>query len=371
MGHAANHQYSAGKNLMAIEQFTVFTEGDELYDDMLASIRLAKTSIVLESYIFEPDVIGVRFIDALIERASSGIKIRLHLDCFGSSSLLLSTEVERMATAGIELKWFNPWRWYKPHRFIRRNHRKLMVIDSRSVWLGGFNIHKENSLREFGKDRWLDTQIRIDGPLAEHAQVYFDRLWQGRRDWSPSFDMHTGSILVSNHNLLQRHQLRRMLAMKFYNARKQILLCTPYFMPDRFIQRQMVKAAKRGMDVRLLLPYITDSVLTQWVARATYSSLMASGIRVYEYKPRFLHAKMMIIDDDWCTVGSANLDFRSFFINFEINLVSTRSELVNRLQDIFIEDLELCREIDPDRWAHRRGLWWFYQAAGWVLRWIL
>jgi len=356
---------------MNTDQFTVFTEGDKLYEDMLASIRLAESSIAMESYIFEPDNIGHLFIDALVERARAGIYVRLHLDAFGSVSLAASDEAERMAAAGIELKWFNPWRWYKPHRFNRRNHRKLLVIDGRTAWLGGFNIHRENSLREYGQDRWLDIQVRIDGPIAEQVQVYFDRLWLGRRDWSPSFDVQAASMLVSNHNWLQRRQLRRMLALKFYQARKHIWLCTPYFMPDSFLQRQMIKAARRGIDVRLLLPYKTDRPVTQWVARAEYTSLMAAGIRIYEYEPRFIHAKMMIIDSDWCSVGSANLDYRSFFVNYEINLVSTREDLVKCLQGIFSEDLKLSRAMDPRRWAERGGLWWFYQAAGWVLRRIL
>ena len=131
-------------------RFTVYTEGDTLYDDMLRGIAAAKSSIAMESYIFNPDPVGIRFIDALIERVRAGVQVRLHLDAFGSLSLALSTEDSRMRDAGIELKWFNTLRWYKPLRFNRRNHRKLLIIDQKSVWLGGFNIHKENSRRESG-----------------------------------------------------------------------------------------------------------------------------------------------------------------------------------------------------------------------------
>lgn len=356
---------------MSTDKFTVFTEGDELYKDMLDSIENAQYSITLETYIFEPDVIGLRFIDALINRAHSGVKIRLHLDSFGSMSIHQSKNDERLTQAGIELKWFNSLRWYMPHKFNRRNHRKLLVIDERIVWLGGFNIHKENSLKEYGKERWLDTQVRIDGPLARQAQIYFDRLWQGRRNWSVAHDLHATSTLVSNHNWLQRHHLRRMLAIHFRKARKQICLCTPYFMPDAFLQRQMVKAAKRGIDVHLILPYITDRPATQWVARAEYTVLTAAGVHIYEYEPRFIHTKMMIVDDSWCSIGSANLDYRSFFINYEINLVSTRSDLVSQLYAIFNEDLKLSRAIDPAIWAKKGGLGWAYRVAAWILRRIL
>lgn len=373
MGHSesAGTDRTDNNNVMPRNKITVFTEGDTLYEDMLTSIAAAQASIVMESYIFEPDEIGLLFIDALIERARAGVDVRLHMDAFGSHGLADSPHAQAMIDAGVALRWFNPLRWLRFIRFNQRNHRKLLVIDGRTVWLGGFNIHRENSLREFGQQRWLDIQIRVDGPLAGEAQLYFDRLWKGQRDWSPTFNRETEGSLVSNHNLLQRHQLRRMLAMQFYKAKKQIWLCTPYFMPDHFLQQQMVKAARRGIDVRLLLPYKTDRPVTQWVARATYTSLIACGVRIYEFEPRFIHAKMMIIDNDWCTVGSANLDYRSFFVNYEINMVSTRIDLIAQLQQIYSGDLAQSREIDPQKWAQRAWQQRIYQVIGSVLRRIL
>jgi len=353
-----------------LDRFTVFTEGDDLYDDMILAIEAAESSIALESYIFEPDAVGMRFIEALIRRARAGVRVQLHLDMFGSLALMLGKQDTRMVEEGIELKWFNP-RWYKPLRFNRRNHRKLLVIDDRSAWLGGFNIHKENSLREFGPDRWHDTHVRVDGPVAAQARVYFDRLWQGRRDWSPAYNRHADAMLVSNQNWLQRHQLRRMLTLQFHQARKCIWMCTPYFMPDHFLQRQMVKAARRGIDVRLLLPYESDRPLAQLVAQAAYASLMASGIRIYEYEPRFLHTKIITVDDDWCTIGSTNLDYRSFFINYEINLVSSRAELVRQLQQNMIADMDKSLRVSPAQWAEQ-GRWsWAYLWIGSLLRRIL
>lgn len=354
-----------------LNRFTVYTDGDDLYDDMLRGISAAQSGISLESYIFDPDAVGIRFIDALVERARAGVRVRLNLDSFGSMSLALSAESSRLQEAGVELKWFNPLRWYKPLRYNRRNHRKLLIVDQQSVWLGGFNIHKENSRREFGEDCWHDTQVRIDGPLAAQAQVYFDRLWQGHRDWAPAYDRDADTTLVSNQNWLQRHQLRRMLTLQFYRARKCIWICTPYFMPDHFLQRQMVKAAKRGLDVRLLLPYQTDRPFTQLIARATYASLMASGISIYEYKPCFIHAKTILVDDDWGTTGSANLDYRSFFINYEINLVSSNSELIEQLRKNMEVDIKNSRQINPDLWNDRRWKWWLYRLVGRIFRNIL
>lgn len=353
------------------DRFTVFTEGDALYDDMVMAINAASESIVMESYIFEADAVGLRFIDALVQRARAGVRVRMHLDAFGSMTLAYSPEVARIRDAGIELKWYNPLRWYTPLRFNRRNHRKLLVIDDKSVWLGGFNIHKENSMAVTGPDRWHDTHVRIDGPLATQARIYFDRLWQDHRDWSPVFIRHADSMLVSNHNWLQRHQLRRMLAMRFHQARSRIWMCTPYFMPDHFLQRQMTRAARRGIDVRLLLPYESDRPITQLVARATYASLMASGIKIFEFEPRFLHAKIIIIDDDWSTIGSSNLDYRSFFVNYEINLVSSRPDLARQLGENLAADMARSIQITPQDITGQRWKWWLLRQTGSVLRRIL
>jgi len=352
-------------------RFRVFNEGDELYEDMICSIQTARSCIALESYIFEPDITGTRFVEALLRSSATGVRVQVHLDAFGSMGLALSPLADRLRGAGVDLKWYNPLRWYKPLHFNRRNHRKLMIVDNRSVWLGGFNIHDENSLTVTGSGRWHDTHIRIDGPLASQARLYFDRLWQGNRDWSPGVYSDTDSTLVSNHNWLQRHQLRRMLAMRFHQARHRIWLCTPYFMPDHFLQRQMTRAARRGIDVRLLLPYESDRPLTQIVARAAYASLMAAGIRIFEFEPRFLHAKIIVIDDNWSTLGSSNLDYRSFFVNYEINLVSSRPDLALQLGENLAADMERSIQITPQDIAGQPWKWWLLRQAGSLLRRIL
>ena len=352
-------------------RFTVFTEGDELYADMLAAIHAARGSIDLECYIFDPDVIGMRFIDALIARARDGVQVRLHLDAFGSISLAFSHVETRLHEAGVELKWFNPWRWYAPLRFNRRNHRKLLVVDGDTAWLGGFNIHVDNSLQEFGQGRWRDTQVRIEGPLGAEAQEYFNYLWEGRRRWRPGIKDKADSFLVSNHNILQRHRFRRLLLNQFRSAQRSICLSTPYFMPDRLTQKAMARAARRGIEVKLLVPFKTDRPMTQLAARAAYGMLLDAGVRIFEYQPRILHAKTAIFDDEECTVGTANLDYRSFFVNFELNLVSFDRGLVQRLAEDFRRDLQESEEVTPTRWAERGLLRRVGELIGWLARKIL
>lgn len=356
---------------MITNKFQIYTEGDDLYQDMLACISRAKKSILLESYIFEPDETGKSFIDALLERASAGVEVRIHLDAFGSLNLSMSKELDRIKKSNINLKWYNPWCWYRPLKFNRRNHRKLLVVDESIAWLGGFNIHDENSLSEFGKERWLDTHARIDGPLAAYTQKLFEQLW----DKSPIPYREIGheleSIIVSNVSWRQRRQFRQILINQIKTATKQIWLCTPYYMPDRFLQIQIINAARRGVDVRLLLPYKTDRPVARWVARAAYYSLINSGVRIFEYSPRFLHSKIMLIDKQWTTIGSTNIDYRSFFINLEINLMSSDISLIESLSNIYINNLSVSEEISADSLVQNKLISAIYIWLGKIFRKIL
>lgn len=348
--------------------FAVFTDGDELYDDMLWHIRHAQQSIRLESYIFENDAVGSEFVEACCERARAGVEVRMHLDALGSLSLSLSDAPERLRSSGVDLKWFNPAKLGRLLKLNRRNHRKLLVVDDVTAWLGGFNIHEESSRRYFGEQCWRDTQIRIKGQLARVAAEYFDNLWNGRRDWRAQADTSRGAFLVSNHNLRQTHRFRRLLKRRMRHAKESVWLTTPYFMPDHGTQHEMARAAKRGVDVRLLVPYKTDRPVTQWAARAAYAHLLAAGVRIYEYQPRLLHAKTVVIDSNWCTIGTANIDYRSFYVNYELNLISNRTDLAGILRKNFLDDLEQSREIAGATWS-RRG--WAMRAAeliGWAAR---
>ena len=349
---------------MSENRFQIFTEGDDLYQDMLASIATAQQSIVFESYIFEPDAIGKTFIDALLERANSGIEVRLHLDAFGSLELSSSNQIERIESSDIKIKWYNPWCWYRPFRYNHRNHRKLLVIDNTTAWLGGFNIHNENSLREFGEDRWLDTHVRIEGPLAGNVTTLFEQLWNKPHSPPPDEDINPATAVITNLTWRQRRKFRQLLTSQFKSAKKQLWLCTPYFMPDRFLEHQLVRAARRGVDVRLLLPYKTDRPVARWVARAAYHSLIKSGVRIYEYSPRFIHAKIMLIDNQWASIGSTNLDYRSFFINLELNLVSCEPYLIDRLNEVYNENLKLSTEISTRNLIQNKWLSACYQALG-------
>lgn len=330
----------------------LFIEGDELYAAMLASIASARHSIKLESYIFADDEIGRRFAIALGERARAGVQVLVNIDAAGSL-FWASRRLERMlADDGVQVHWFHRWSWRDPWRYNRRNHRKLLVTDQRVGFLGGFNIHRENSREIYGEARWRDTHVEVQGQLARNLQTLFDAFWRGQRRRYPVMHSRKGD-LITNHSHRGRRLLRNLYAERFGIARQRIWLTTPYFVPDIRTQRGLKDAARRGLDVRVMVPRKSDIPIAQWAAHAAYASLLRKGVKIYEYLPRILHAKTVVIDGSWSSVGTANIDYRSFFLNYELSLVSRDHSFAAALEAQYLVDLDECEQVYPTRWAQR------------------
>lgn len=345
-----------------------FIEGDELYQAMLADIASAQQRIQLESYIFADDETGQRFAAALVERAQAGVDVRVHIDAAGSLFLVSRRLVHGLRKHRVRLRRFHRWSWRKPLRYNRRNHRKLLVVDEKYAYLGGFNIHRESSQAVFGKERWRDTHVRFEGLLAAQAAQLFDRFWQGDRRWMPPLAADARSELMPNHSRSCREQLRCIFTDMFTRAEHSIHLTTPYFAPDRRTQRLLKAAANRGVDVRLLVPRKSDIKLARWAAQAAYAGLLDGGIRIYEYLPRMLHAKTIVADSNYATVGTANLDYRSFFLNYELNLFTRDPAFCSLLQAQFYTDLEAAEEISLKKWNRRFWGGRLFELVGWMAR---
>ena len=348
---------------------TLFVEGDALYDAMLADIALAQSAIRLESYLFADDEIGSQFIDALGRVSHSGIAAMLRLDAVGSWGGLRRSSVASLVHDGVMLRWSRAWSWRHPWVLLGRNHRKLLIVDDRVAYLGGFNIHRDSSRRVVGEGRWRDTHVRIAGPLVQDAIAVFDRYMRLGRLWEPRTTR--GSYLLPNRTAHCRHRLRCAFTDRFRSARERVWLTTPYFVPDRHSQRRLCEAAQRGVDVRLLVPGKNDVAIAQWASRAAYSHLLAAGVRIFEYQPRVLHAKTALVDRDWGTVGTANFDYRSFFVNDELNLFSDDALFNAELAAQFERDLSVSREVTAEPWRHRRWRAPIAEAIGWwARRWL-
>jgi cardiolipin synthase len=345
-----------------------FVDGDALYAAMLADIGAARTRVRMESYIYAADEVGRAIAAALIERAGAGCVVQLRVDALGSFDTLDATLARELTDGGVQLEWCRRWNWRRPFEIHRRNHRKLLIVDQRCCFLGGFNVHREASQRAYGVDHWRDTHVRLTGDLVDHAIAAFDEYQQlgWRRRWRQLRGRH--GYLVPNLGLKRRYLLHRWLKRRFGKARQRIWLTTPYFVPPASIQRALVAAAGRGIDVRVLVPRRSDVRLAQWASRAAYARLLAGGVRIHEYLPRMLHAKTAVIDDNWSMVGTANLDYRSLFINDELVLWSDHPALHQRLVADFQHDLGQAEEITRQRWTRRFGLNWIAELIGWLAR---
>ncbi|KAB7622816.1 cardiolipin synthase B [Alkalilimnicola sp. S0819] len=338
---------------------------------MCAAIQRARRRVDLEVYIFECDELGQRFVHALCAAARRGVRVRLLVDAFGSLWGVPARVERELLAAGVAVRRFHRWRWRSPLRYNRRNHRKLLLVDEESAFMGGFNIHRLSSRELYGEARWRDTHVRLGGDLVRQASESFELFWQGRRERHLPIRLSAEQVLLSNHNLYARRRLRRVFDAALNDARRRIWLTNPYFVPDHRMQGRLVRAARRGVDVRVLLPGKSDVRLARWASHAAYTRLLEGGVRIYEYLPRMLHAKTAVVDGDWASVGTSNLDYRSVFLNYEINLVSRSATLCAALEQQFLADMTQSEEIPAERWGRRHWGHYAAEAIGWwARRWL-
>ncbi len=336
--------HQQGKELFE-DRCAVFAEGDDLYDAMLEKIAQAKHSIRMESYIFAGDEVGWRFAKALVKKARSGVRVQVQVDAAGAFFENTESLFRYLQENAVATQWFNRWRWRDPLHYNRRNHRKLLVIDETCVFLGGFNIHRQSSRASFGALRWRDVHVRVDNCLGAQAASMFDDSWTGikRRSappWQGSFRV------VPNSTGSCRRVLHCMYLDALAAAKHTVYLISPYFVPDHLFRNALASASERGVDVKVLLPAVGDSRLVHWASHALARPLTRRGVKFFEYLPRMLHTKLVLIDDSWAMVGSANTDYRSFFINQELNLISRTPWLCQQLKTVFLEDMEQSRPWD-------------------------
>lgn len=355
----------------ATDELRLYIDGDELYDAMLQSIATASQRIQLESYIFADDEVGRRFMEALAERSRAGIDVQVHIDAAGSMFFMSRHLSHVLCQAGIRLRWFHKWNWRFPLRYNRRNHRKLLVVDEEIAYVGGFNIHRESSKIISGKRHWRDTHVCVTGALAMQAAQLFDRFWQGDRHWMPVSLPDTSSELLPNYSHQCRQRLRCVFTDMFDRAKQSIYLSTPYFVPDRRTRKLLSSIARRGVDVRLLVPRESDVLPARWASQAIYMELLNNGVKIYEYLPRLLHAETIVVDTNYATVGTANIDYRSYFVNYELNLFTRDPLLCNQLHKQFLLDLESSEEIKLIQWSKRIWITRLFEMVGWFVRKLL
>lgn len=346
---------------------TLYFDGTETLDAMLAAITAAEREVLVEAYIFEDDASGRLFLDALAAAAQRGVEVKVLADAYGSFWTRREFWQE-MRDAGIVVKLFHPLLsklWW--HAF--RDHRKVIVTDRRVAFTGGMNIADEylSSERRARHEQWRDTHLRLIGPASEEMAGVFEESWEqvsgetlptwpdeDPASTTPASKTTDAAILVLESRPLRgHHETASALAAIVEAARETVWLTNAYFAPNRLAVRILERAALRGVDVRLLLPGQTDVPLVRHAGHGFFSRLLKHGVRVFEYQPSVLHAKSLVADGQVAVVGSSNLDLRSFRYNAECNLVLLDKDLAGQLQRQFLADLEHSEEILLDAWRQR------------------
>jgi cardiolipin synthase len=378
---AALEELATSKPLIAGNHVTLLYDGPQTVTAMTRAIAAATNHINLETYIFDEDAVGTPMADLLIERQRAGVQVHIIYDAVGT----LGTPqlfFDRMREAGIHLLAFNPVNPLKtlgPWQLNQRDHRKLLVVDGRTAFAGGVNIsssYANSSLfrtrnKSTSKVGWRDTHVQIEGPAVAALQWEFLNHWEDQQalplsdsDFFP-LQQRAGDtllrVLASEPEGDQEIYRAYLLAIR--SAKTSVHITMAYFAPDEQILRALQEAAQRGVDVTLILPAVRESSLVFYAGHALYRDLLQSGIKLYQLQVAVLHAKTAVIDSLWSTVGSANMDTRSFLHNHELNVMVFDQAFGLAMESAFEEDLRLSTPMTLEQWEQRP---WTERVKEWL-----
>jgi cardiolipin synthase len=338
--------------------------GDETLAAILEAVRGARHHVHLEYYIFEPDRAGTALRDALVERARAGVEVRVL--CDGVGSLHLGRRfLAPLRRAGARFAWFGPVTLarLRPHLVNFRTHRKIVVVDGLTGFTGGINITDDESVAARGPRAWRDTHLALEGAAVRWLQLVFLEDWsyatgQAFTDAAyfpdtPDDGAYPVQILASGPDE-PWHAIHKLYFAAIASARSRVLVSTPYLVPDEAMLTALSTAALRGVDVRVLVPRRSDSRTLTAANRSFFGDLLAAGVRVYEYTPSMMHGKTLVVDDAFAAVGTANMDSRSFRLNYEVIAVRYDAAGADALADQFARDLRHAHEVDQGALANDR-----------------
>ena len=368
---AGLEEAATGRPLIVGNKVTLLFDGPKTIAAMMAAVSVAKDSINLETYLFDQDPLGLKFADALIAKQKEGVQVNIIYDCVGTLGTPQAF-FDRMQAAGIRLLPYHPvspihkfGRW----RINNRDHRKILVVDGNVAFAGGVNITAAYSRSSPFRSKspstvstgWRDTHIQIEGPAVAALQWMFLDNWASQqegglpeRDYFPGLPPAGDKVLrVLRSQPGSDHEVFKAYFLAIHGATKSIHLTAAYFVPDVQILRALLDAAKRGVDVKIILPSISDSGLVTSAAHSYYTEMLEAGIKVYELKASILHAKTAVIDGSWSTVGSTNMDTRSFLHNKEVNVVVMGDEFGREMESAFRDDLKDSNEVELVKWKQR------------------
>lgn len=338
--------------------------GEEKFPELIACLENAKHHIHIQYYIYEQDEIGNRIIELLIKKAKEGIEVRFIYDDFGSPTVKRKVE-KRMQEAGIEIYPFSKVHFYLlANRINYRNHRKIVVIDGQTGFTGGINVSDKYINNKAGQLFWRDTHLRIDGPGVYYLQYLFLSDWNFCCSQNLKAEKYYFAELVTQTDDTyvqivgsgpdsEQPAVLFSILQAIYLAKEEILITTPYFIPGDNIMDALRIAASSGLSVKLLVPGKSDSRLVNSASKANYSALLKAGVEIYLYEKGFVHAKTMVTDCKLSMVGTANMDYRSFDLNFEVNAIVYDVVFAEKLREVFFDDVKHAKKIDEKIWNNR------------------
>lgn len=359
---------NSGNWMTSNNQVEYFIDGKEKFDALIQDIRLAKRYIHMEYYIIRGDGLGKKIVAELSKKAKEGVEIKLLFDGMGCHALP-KRFFDELILSGGRVEAFSP-----PliARINYRNHRKICIIDGQIGYIGGFNIGDEylGIVKRYGA--WRDTHLRIQGDAIDQLQIRFINDWNFtakdrvsfEQDYFPERPQISGvkMQIVSSGPDTQRRNIRDGYFKMMNEAQRSIYLVTPYFVPDDSIFEALKVAARSGIDVRIVIPANPDHFFVYWASMSYLGELLESGVRCYQYEKGFIHSKVVFVDGIGASVGTANMDIRSFDLNFEVNAFLYDEKTTRLLEKDFIQDLEDCMEITKE-WYEKRSAWFKTKEA--------
>ncbi|MGH7325061.1 MAG: phospholipase D-like domain-containing protein [Candidatus Rokuibacteriota bacterium] len=342
----------------------VLLNGEEIFPAMIAAIRSAQKTLTYAQYYYEDGPVSRDIAEALAERCRAGVGGNVLLDGFGTTSMP-AEYVELMKTSGCHVAIFRPLSPFSLRRANYRNHRRVLVIDGRLGFTGGSGVSYKWMGNGRVADHWRDTDVRVRGPIVEYLQGAFAENWLeatgvvlGGEAYFPRPIQPAGNVpaqVVRSSPAGGSFAMYTMFLLAIASARRSIFITNPYFVPDETMTDALLGAVRRGVRVVVLVPGVIDHNLVRQASRGKFGQLLKTGVEIHEYQAALLHSKTMVIDGVWSTVGSTNLDNRSFALNDELNLVTYSPAVARRLQQIFTDDLAHSRKLEYRRWS-RRGI---------------
>ncbi|MHA6532658.1 cardiolipin synthase [Paenibacillus sp. BAC0078] len=344
----------------------ILTNGEETFGTLLLELRQAQHHIHMEYYIFRADHIGTRIQQILIEKARAGVAVRFMYDAVGSIQLSRAF-LKELSDAGVQVAAYGNSTSFFSSRVNYRNHRKIVVIDGDVGFMGGLNVGDEYLSRSKTYGFWRDTHMLIRGEAVRTMQIIFLQDWMHttgekilEQDYlSPQLRFTTGDgavqIIASGPDN-ERRALKNIFFSMITSAEKSVWIATPYFIPDEDILTALRVAAMSGLDVRLLFPAKPDKWIPFLASHTYFPALLESGVKIYEYEKGFIHSKLLITDGEIATIGTANMDMRSFHLNFEVNALLLQTESVARVVADFERDLLSTRQIVHETFMNKRLL---------------